>query len=258
MKNNNFRSEWTEEDTTMFALFLSTILTSAADSLNPIAITQQFVLQGMVRKPQHIWYFIISIALTNMASGYLAYYGLLSILGEFADQLIGALGKRLFGLELMIGVLFLLLCCWLVQNHRIQKLKQQLSVASAEGEAIPEEETAARKIKSVTPAALVVLGVAATISELTTALPYFAFLGILFQYHLSLTEVTILLTAYNIIYSLPLIILYFVYKRAREQFDRLYLWMKHQMSKLAGGVAPAAAGGIGCVLLFHSLWVLLK
>lgn len=242
----------------MFALFLSTILTSAADSLNPIAITQQFVLQGMVRKPQHIWYFIISIALTNMASGYLAYYGLLSVFGEFADQLLSGLGKQLFGVELMIGVIFLLLCCWLIQNHRIQKIKQQLSVAFTEDEMISEEETAARKIKSVTPAALVVLGVAATISELTTALPYFAFLGILLQYQLSLIEVTILLTVYNLIYSLPLIILYFVYRRAREQFDRLYLWMKHQMSKLAGGVAPAAAGIIGCVLLFHSMWILLE
>lgn len=34
----------------MWTLLLSTILTSATDSLNPFAITQQFVLQGMVGK----------------------------------------------------------------------------------------------------------------------------------------------------------------------------------------------------------------
>ena len=35
----------------MWGLLLTTVLTSAADSLNPFAITQQFVLQGMVKKP---------------------------------------------------------------------------------------------------------------------------------------------------------------------------------------------------------------
>ncbi len=39
----------------MWGLLVPTILTSAADSLNPVAITQQFVLQGMVKKPKHIW-----------------------------------------------------------------------------------------------------------------------------------------------------------------------------------------------------------
>lgn len=42
----------------MWGLLVSTILTSAADSLNPIAITQQFVLQGMVKKPKHIWFLL--------------------------------------------------------------------------------------------------------------------------------------------------------------------------------------------------------
>ena len=36
----------------MWALLISTLLTSAADSLNPFAITQQFVLQSMVKKPK--------------------------------------------------------------------------------------------------------------------------------------------------------------------------------------------------------------
>lgn len=242
----------------MLGLFLSTILTSAADSLNPIAITQQFVLQGMVRKPQHIWYFILSIALTNLASGYLAYYGLLAVFGSFAEKLIAGFGTHLFAAELMLGITFLMLCCWLVQNQRIQKLKLQLRSASEERELPSAEEAAAKKIKSVSPIALVVLGIAATISELLTALPYFAFLGILFQYQLSLGELTGLLLVYNTIYSLPLIFLYIVYMRARDQFDRLYLWMKQKMSVVSGGIAPAAAGLIGSLLVYHSLSILVR
>lgn len=59
----------------MWGLLVSTILTSAVDSLNPIALTQQFVLQGIVKKPKHIWYFIVSILLTNLVSGFLADFG---------------------------------------------------------------------------------------------------------------------------------------------------------------------------------------
>jgi hypothetical protein len=242
----------------MLGLMISTILTSAADSLNPIAITQQFVLQGMVRKPQHIWYFILSIAMTNLASGYLAYYGLIAFLGSFAEKIIVGLGKNLFAAELMLGIVFLILCCWLVQNQSIQKLKLQLRSSSEETNLPSAEEAAAKKIKSVSPSALVVLGIAATISELLTALPYFAFLGILFQYQLSLGEVTGLLVVYNVIYSLPLIVLYIVYMRARDQFDRLYLWMKLKMSKISEGIAPAAVGLIGSFLVVHSLSILIR
>ena len=62
------------------SLIVTTILASAADSVNPVAITQQFVLQGMVRKRQHIWFFIAATFLTNLACGMLAYCGLLEIL----------------------------------------------------------------------------------------------------------------------------------------------------------------------------------
>lgn len=249
----------------MLGLMISTILTSAADSLNPIAITQQFVLQGMVKKPQHIWYFILSIALTNLTSGYLAYYGLITVIGGFTEKIIAGFGKYLLAAELMLGVVFLILCCWLFQNQRIQKLKLQRlpssekkDLSSEEKDLPSAEEAVVKKIKSVSPMALVVLGVTATISELVTALPYFAFLGILFQYQLSLGEVTGLLLVYNTIYSLPLIILYVVYMKARSRFDILYLWMKQKMSRISEGIAPAAAGLLGSFLVFHSLSILIR
>lgn len=62
----------------MWTLLLSTVVTSAADSINPVAISQQFMLQGMVKKARHIWFFIVSIAATNFAGGLLAYVGLIA------------------------------------------------------------------------------------------------------------------------------------------------------------------------------------
>ena len=72
----------------MWGLLLSTILTSAADSLNPIAITQQFVLQGLVKNPKHIWYFIVPIGVTNLIGGFLAYFGLVTFMGSYFNKLV--------------------------------------------------------------------------------------------------------------------------------------------------------------------------
>ncbi len=242
----------------MFGLLISTIVTSAADSLNPIAITQQFVLQGMVKKPKHIWYFILSIAITNLAGGFLAYFGLLTFLNEFIGILLDRHGQILFTFELILGIAFLIGVGYFIQNTKIESLKNQIRFLNANESKRNEEEAIAHKIKSVSPTSLVVLGVGATISELTTALPYFAFLAILFNYRLSFVQVTFILLVYNIIYSLPLILLYFLYIKAQNKFDRLYGSIKIQMSKWAGIIAPTLIGIVGIFLVFHSTSLLLK
>jgi hypothetical protein len=104
----------------------------------------------------------------------------------------------------------------------------------------------------------VALGMGATISELATALPYFAFLAILFNYQLSLIQVTFILIVYNTIYTLPLMILYFVYIKAQDKFDYLYTIIKTRMTKCANIFAPTVAGLIGIFLVFHSISALLK
>ncbi len=242
----------------MWGLLVSTILTSAADSLNPIAITQQFVLQGMVKKPKHIWYFIIPTGIVNLASGFLVYFGLTALVGDFFSMLIEKHEQMLFTCELILGIAFLITVCYLIHNTKIESLKRQIrALNSGESEGNDEAE-AARKIKSVSPMALLALGVGATITELTTAIPYFAFLAILLNYQLSLIQVTFILVVYNTIYTLPLMILYFVYIKAQDKFDRLYRIMKKQLAKWVTIIAPMVVGTIGIFLVFHSISILLK
>ncbi len=242
----------------MWGLLVSTVLTSAADSLNPIAITQQFVLQGMVKKPKHIWYFILPTGLTNLAGGFLAYYGFVTYIGDFFRALIEKYGKIVFTSELILGIAFLVAVCYLLQNTRIISLEKQVqSLNSGESKSNDEAE-AARKIKSVSPLALVALGIGATISELATALPYFAFLAILFNYELSFIQVTFILVVYNTIYTSPLMILYFVYVKAQDKFDRLYGIIKMKITQWAIVIAPIVTGIIGIFLVFHSISILVK
>lgn len=244
----------------MWGLLLSTILTSAADSLNPIAITQQFVLQGLVKKPKHIWYFIVPTGVTNLIGGFLAYFGLVTFMGSYFNKLVEKHSQIMFTTELILGIVLLIGVSFLIQSNKIESLKKQIQSLNPceQNRNGNDEAEAKRKIKSVSPAALVALGVGATISELTTALPYFAFLTILFSYQLTLLQVTLILTVYNTIYTLPLIILYFIYIKAQSKFDRLYVIIKSRVAKWANILAPTIAGIIGVILVYHSVSLLLQ
>lgn len=245
----------------MWGLLFSTLLTSAADSLNPVAITQQFVLQGMVRKPKHIWYFILPTGITNLIGGFLAYFGLVAFIGNFFNRFVNNYGHFLFIAELIFGMFFCIGSGFLMQSIKINALKKQIQFIKSGKEVNDEKndtEEAVHKIKSVSPIALITLGVGATLSELTTALPYFAFLAILLNYQLSLLQVTFILVIYNTIYTMPLIILYFIYVKAQDKFDRLYMVIKTQITKWANILAPMIVGVIGVILVFHSMTLLLN
>ncbi|WP_159459748.1 GAP family protein [Scatolibacter rhodanostii] len=240
----------------MFALTISTILTSAADSLNPIAITQQFVLQGMVKKPKHIWFFILATGITNLIGGFLAYFGLVNVIGRFFAEIMSNHAQTIFTAELILGIAFLIAVCYLIQNAKIKTLQKQIASTCSSDEE-KEREEAVGKIKSVSPAALTVLGIGATISELATALPYFAFLAILFSQPLTFLEVSFLLILYNLIYMSPLMVLYFVYTKAQDKFDALYLLIKKQITRFSHVAAPTLVGLVGVVLVAHSVSLLL-
>ena len=239
-----------KENDYMFKLLLMTVMTSAADSINPIAITQQFVLQGMVKKAKHIWYFIIAIGVTNFTGGLLAYYGLISVISEFMKGLTAKFGTGIYIAEFIIGVLFLISTIYILFKNRIKKIETKEDDDN-------EKNKIAKKIKSVSPLSLTVLGIIATISELTTALPYFAFLTILFNYKLNVAALLIILVIYNIIYSLPLIIMYFIYVKAQDKFDNLYKFIKDKMNKWSNILAPAITTIIGGFLIYHPLTALL-
>lgn len=235
----------------MIGLVISTIVTSAADSLNPIAIVQQFVLQGMVKKPRHIWYFILPTGITNLIGGFLAYYGFVAFLSGLFHRLAERFSLLLMAGELVLGLA--LLTAFILKLIRIKKGKNKDQPPQERVETGTEETDMAKKIRSVSPAALVALGVAATISELATALPYFAFLAILFNYQLTFFQVSCILVLYNFIYTLPLMLLYYIYRRKQQQFDRLYSMVKVQMAKWKNVITTALLVAAGGFLTIHAL-----
>jgi len=230
----------------MWRLLVTTLAASAVDSLNPVAIAQQFVLQGMVKKPRHIWYFIIPTGIVNLAMGYLVFYGLAGPIRALLDGLSG--GRFLLPvLGLALGAAFSGLSALMFLKGRARRKVRQDN--PGEG----EEDAVKRKIRSVSPAALVALGSAATIAELATAFPYFAFLAVLLGQSLTLMQFSVLLVIYNIVYMSPLMAMYFIYISARSSFDRFYLAIKRAVSKGSDILLPAAALTVGAALIFRSV-----
>lgn len=231
----------------MIELIATTLGASAVDSMNPIAITQQFVLQGLVKKPHHIWYFILPTGIVSILFGYLAYFGLIQNAQQLLNDLPTGVQTGFYYTAAIFGGILLGLAGWTgIRNARRRVQNSRQSEASERA----EEETARKKIKSVKPAALVLLGVGATIAELTTAMPYYAFLLYLFRFHLSFVQITLLLVTYNVIYMLPLIVMYIVYIAARKYFDRFYLFCKKMLSKASVFLVPLteAVCGVFCLV----------
>lgn len=241
----------------LIGLIITTILTSAADSLNPVAITQQFVLQGMVKKPKHIWFFILATGVTNFIGGLMVYYGLVTVISGILSPIFEKYGRNLYIFEFIMGIAALMLAFYFVLKQKIQSVVRQVQLQNPESMEESDEQQITQKIKSVSPFSLAVLGVIATISELTTALPYFAFLAVLLNYELTVIQVVSILLLYNFIYSSPLMILYFIYMKKQSLFERVYSLIKKQMARWSVVIIPLVLALIGVVIIHHSVNLLL-
>lgn len=221
----------------MWQVLLVTISTSAFDSLNPMAIGQQFVLQGLVKKPRDIWYFILTTGFVNFLGGVLFYFSLSDILIQLWNQIKTSVTPYLSIITLIgaVGlILYLIRYFWLIRRTKEEEVKVTIK-------------------GSVSPLALVLLGIGATISELATALPYFAFIGWLMNQSFSSWTVIGLMVIYNLIYMGPLMIMYVVYRTQEARFDQFYHWIQIKMIQWKKVLVPVILISV-ILFLFWQSW----
>ena len=223
--------------------------------MNPIGITQQFILQGMVKKPKHIWYFILTTGVVNMIFGYFVYYGVMTIINGILNRFLSTYGWALYSLELMFGFGLLIfgIISLIKKILSAKKDKHPNAEKLIEEKEKEEEEEIKSKIKRVTPLALIGIGVVSTISELTSAVPYFAFLAVLVTYHLSFPILTLLFIFYNIIYMAPFMILYFIYIASKQKFDSIYTFFKKTFKRYSGVLIPALMLVISAIIMIDAV-----
>lgn len=231
----------------MRELLITLFAMSSVDSLNPIGITQQFILQGLVKKPRHIWYFIITTGVVNMIFGYLVYYGAMAIISSGISHVVDNYGIVLYLLEMALGVSLLIWSGISLAKRILGKRNGGESGAHA-----AEEEKIRSRVRSVTPVALITVGVVSTVSELTSAVPYFSFLAVLLNYKLSFLVLTLILILYNIIYILPFAILYVVYIVSINYFNKIYDFFRNRLKRVIGFLVPVLVLAIAVFVLYDA------
>lgn len=210
----------------MFTIVSATLISGFLDSLNPIAISQQFVLQQLIKNKKHIFYYISSIFMTNFICGVLAYYGFLNPILLYIQTTLKAYDTLFMYIKLILLIVLSIL--FFLQLYKIIWLPKN------------KKQTFSKPIKfhNVSPVSLIAIGFITTLSELATALPYFAYLSILFNYQLHAVMLFAILFLYNFIYCLPLLLMYFVYSEKHTYFHRFYHFIKKHVTKITPYLSP--------------------
>ena len=91
----------------MWVLLGTTLTASFFDSLNPSAIAQQMLLQAMVKKKHHIWFFICGIGTANLIMGLAIYYGIAAWVSKFLTKIVNAYPLYVYGATAAGGIVLL-------------------------------------------------------------------------------------------------------------------------------------------------------
>lgn len=222
----------------MWALLTTTIAAAFADSINPIAIAQQILLQSISRKKWHIWGFIIGIALTNFAFGMIVYFGFADYIRSAYQSLTIHYPNFLAWASLIIGILLLIYIVYSLYARWLKNKKRDVSSDNKNKE----------NNKQVTNPGfwkLFGLGIVSCAMELTSALPYIAYIA-----NLSSFTVISILILYNVLFSWPLIVLYFASVYYERYFTRIYTRLMTLMDIILTYVLPVAIFilGVGLTL----------
>jgi hypothetical protein len=98
-----------------------------------------------------------------------------------------------------------------------------------------------------------VVGIVSTVSELTSAIPYFAFLSVLVTYKFSFGILTFVLICYNIIYIAPFVLLYIVYLLSKKEFDKIYIFFKEKCRKIIEYSIPLLLLTISFIITYNGI-----
>ncbi len=227
----------------MLFLIGAAIAASFVDSLNPAAIAQQMFLQASVKNKRHTLYFVWGIGLANVALGLAVYYGIVSWVSQLLETLTGRYPLPMYGGETVLGLACLILGIYLtVKTRRANALPSGEDVETAKAPA------------QLTPASLFIMGAGFCFLELTSALPYFAFLALLAGYELIFPIVLAFIILYSFIYAFPLIVVYVAYNKL--QGTTLIRKIESVLSKISSYIVPVVVGLLGAYLLINGLTAL--
>lgn len=227
----------------MWFLLGTTLTASFFDSLNPSAIAQQMLLQAMVKKKRHIWFFIFGIGTANLIMGLAIYYGIATWVSKFLTKIINAHPLYVYGAAAIGGIVLLSIGIQL-----IIKTKQSNTGKNDNG---CEEIENVKAPAQLSPVSLFIMGAAFCMVELTSAFPYFGFLALLTSYHLILPLALLFMMIYNFMYVFPLILLYFGYNKL--QGTATIKNLENVLDKVSSYIVPVVVSLVSILFVYYGV-----
>ena len=174
----------------MHALLSSLVAIAALDSLNPTATAIQVFLLSTPKPIARSIAFVVGVFTAYWAVGLLITLGLGEAIAALVNQVSLALPSSIYGLQFLLGVV-LLVIGWKLNSFEQRKTE--------------------RRPKKLTLTSTFVLGLAVTIWESPTALPYLAAIQQIVRANLDWLSIIAILGLYNLIFVFPLIVLLGIY-----------------------------------------------
>jgi cytochrome c biogenesis protein CcdA len=217
----------------MNTLIGSLVAIAALDSLNPTAVALQIYLLSTPKPVVRSIAFILGVFLAYWTAGFVIILGLGQLLTTVLSNLnFTKFEPYLYGLQLLLGMVLLIVGFTLKISTQPNEKKR------------PQKLTADRTF---------LLGLAVTIWEFPTALPYLAAIEQISRAKLDPLAVMRVLGMYNSIFVLPLIILLGIYLIFHRQSTELLQRINRTIAIWSPRILRALLMGLGLLLVFDSL-----
>lgn len=225
----------------MFTVFTTTLIAGLVDGLNPIALTQQFVLQAKSKSPYSILYFIFANSLVNFLFGLVFYFGFSEWITLAFTWVNSHYPKTWPALAIIFG---LAIVAYLIYTFIGKKKENAPSAQEVES---PEAGTLSNK-------SLFMIGVATCAAELSSAAPYLALLGYFATVNMTSLQATLLLAFYSfILYVLPLYGLFFMSLFFNSKLTTIYTRIAQWLDFALNRVLPIILSFLALALLWFGM-----
>jgi cytochrome c biogenesis protein CcdA len=192
-------------------IFLFLLLMGFLDCLNPTTIITQILIVIKSKSVKISSLFIFGTFFTYFISGLLLYYGIAVYLIKFTSAI--TIKRNLVFIICEIVLLTISIFYCIKKNAKTEKPKSAKNIF-------------------LSNYAILSIAIGSTLSDMPTALPYFAFIGKLKQTSISLLAEISCLFLYNLIYVLPLIIIVILYRRNNNYFEVYFNKIEYWIDKL--------------------------
>lgn len=213
----------------MYTLIITIIAIALIDSINPNAVTVQIYLLNTPKPVARSLAFIAGDFLAAWLAGLSIVLGIVPII----TQIFEGFNNIIILLQFILGIVLVLLGCYFYKFYKHSQTTKHLV--------------------SLKPINTFILGLAIAFAEAPTALPYLGAIEQIVRADLSIYQTLGILTIYNFVFVLPLIILLLIYIRFQQRAITRLNSIQKLINRWFGKIMQVFLIVFGLILIFDSV-----